>query len=63
MTATNWSGWRPSTTTREPPETKGPRTMIDFDIKNRYADKVMFTAPIAADEATPLGVKIGLAVK
>jgi hypothetical protein len=37
--------------------------MIDFDIKNRWSGKVMFTAPIDADEATPIGVKIGLAVK
>ncbi len=37
--------------------------MIDFDVKDRWSGEVMFTASIAADEDTPRGVKIGLAVK
>lgn len=37
--------------------------MIDFDIKDRWSGEVMFTASIDADEDTPLGAKIGLAVR
>jgi len=37
--------------------------MIYFNIKDRYSGRVMFTAFIAADDDTPIGVKIGLAVK
>jgi hypothetical protein len=37
--------------------------MIDFDVRDRWSGEVMFSASIAADEDTPLGVKIGLAVK
>lgn len=37
--------------------------MIDFSIKNRWTGEVQFTAKIDASEDTPLGVKIGLAVK
>jgi hypothetical protein len=37
--------------------------MIDFPIKNRFTGEIQFTAKISADGDTPLGVKIGLAVK
>jgi hypothetical protein len=37
--------------------------LIYFNIKDRYSGKVMFTAFIAVDDDTPIGVKIGLAVK
>jgi len=36
---------------------------IDFPIKNRWTGEIQFTAKIDASEDTPLGVKIGLAVK
>lgn len=36
---------------------------IDFPVANRWSGKVQFTAKIDADESTPLGVKIGLAVR
>ncbi|MGA0604912.1 hypothetical protein ACO2Q0_02845 [Phenylobacterium sp. VNQ135] len=38
-------------------------TLIDQPITNRWSGEVMFTAQIDADETTPLGVRIGLAVK
>ena len=34
-----------------------------FEIHNRWTGKVQFVATIEADDTTPLGVKIGLAVK
>ena len=37
--------------------------LIDFPIKNRWTGEIQFTATIDASEDTPLGVKIGLAVK
>ena len=37
--------------------------MIQFPIRTRWTGEVQFTATIAADETTPLGVKIGLAVR
>ncbi len=37
--------------------------LMDQPITNRWTGEVMFTAKIAADETTPLGVRIGLAVK
>jgi hypothetical protein len=36
---------------------------MKYEIKNRWTRAVKFTAEIDADENTPLGVKIGLAVK
>ncbi|HZV33174.1 MAG TPA: hypothetical protein VFB72_01255 [Verrucomicrobiae bacterium] len=37
--------------------------MIKFEIKSRWTGEVKFTAEIEANDETPLGVKIGLAVK
>jgi uncharacterized protein YjbI with pentapeptide repeats len=37
--------------------------LIDQPVTNRWTGGVQFTAKIAADETTPLGVRIGLAVK
>ena len=36
---------------------------MKFEIKNRWTGKVQFTAEIAADDLTPYGVKVGLAVQ
>ena len=36
---------------------------MKFEIKNRYTGEVKFTAEIDANEDTPIGIKIGLAVK
>ena len=36
---------------------------IDFPIRSRWSGEIMFAAKIEADETSPMGVKIGLAVK
>ena len=41
----------------------GKPKLIDQPITNRWSGDVQFTAKIAADDTTPLGVRIGLAVK
>ena len=36
---------------------------MQFEIRSRWTDNVQFTADIECDEGTPLGIKVGLAVK
>ena len=36
---------------------------MQFEIRNRWTEAVQFTAEIEADDRTPLGVKVGLAVR